>query len=146
MNARLEFRAEEAHVDEAAVQPLPRSRKVYVEGSRPDIRVPMREISQSDTPASMGAEVNPPLTVYDTSGPYTDPAVPIDIRSGLPALRAEWIAERADTEVLSGPTSRFGVERLTDPRLAERLASNARRGARSPAPMFRRCTTRGAAS
>jgi phosphomethylpyrimidine synthase len=129
MNARLEFRAEEAHVDEAAVQPLPRSRKVYVEGSRPDIRVPNREISQSDTPASMGAEVNPPLTVYDTSGPYTDPAVPIDIRSGLPALRAEWIAERADTEVLSGPTSRFGVERLTDPRLAE-LRFNLKRAPR----------------
>jgi phosphomethylpyrimidine synthase len=119
MNARLEFRAEEAHVDEAAVQPLPRSRKVYVEGSRPDIRVPMREISQSETPAAMGAEVNPPLTVYDTSGPYSDPAVPIDIRSGLPALRASWIAERGDTEALSGPTSRFGVERLADPRLAE---------------------------
>jgi phosphomethylpyrimidine synthase len=119
MNARLEFRADEAHVDEAAVQPLPRSRKVYVEGSRTDIRVPMREISQSETPAAMGAEVNPPLAVYDTSGPYTDPAVRIDIRSGLPALRAEWIAERGDTEALTGPTSRFGVERLNDPKLAE---------------------------
>jgi phosphomethylpyrimidine synthase len=119
MNARLEFRAEEAQVDEAAVQPLPRSRKIYVDGSRPDIRVPMREISQSETPASMGAEVNPPLAVYDTSGPYTAPAVQIDIRAGLPALRAGWIAERGDTEALAGPTSRFGVERLTDPRLAE---------------------------
>jgi len=119
MNARLEFRADEAHVDEAAVQPLPRSRKVYVTGSRPDIRVPMREISQTETPAAMGAEVNPPLAVYDTSGPYTDPAVQIDIRSGLPALRAGWIAERGDTEALAGPTSRFGVERLNDPKLAE---------------------------
>jgi phosphomethylpyrimidine synthase len=109
MNARLEFRADEAHVDEAAVQPLPRSRKVYIDGSRPDIRVPMREISQTETPAAMGAEVNPPLAVYDTSGPYTDPTVQIDIRSGLPALRAKWIAERGDTEALAGPTSRFGV-------------------------------------
>ncbi len=88
MNASPKFIAASAHVDEAAVQPLPRSRKVYVEGSRPDIRVPMREVSQSDTPASFGAEANPPVFVYDTSGPYTDPAARIDIRSGLPALRA----------------------------------------------------------
>jgi phosphomethylpyrimidine synthase len=119
MNANPKFLAASAHVDEAAVQPLPRSRKVYVEGSRPDIRVPMREISQSDTPASLGAEQNPPVYVYDTSGPYTDPAARIDIRSGLPALRAAWIGERGDTEVLAGPTSRYGRERLDDPKLAE---------------------------
>ena len=71
MNAHPKFIAETAHVDAAAVQPLPRSRKVYVEGSRPDIRVPMREISQTDTPAAFGAEANPPVFVYDTSGPYT---------------------------------------------------------------------------
>jgi phosphomethylpyrimidine synthase len=67
----------------------------------------------------LGAEVNPPLTVYDTSGPYTDPTVAIDIRSGLAALRASWIAEREDTEALAGPSSRFGVERLNDPKLGE---------------------------
>ncbi|KIF81190.1 phosphomethylpyrimidine synthase ThiC [Noviherbaspirillum autotrophicum] len=119
MNANSQFLAATAKVDEAAIQPLPNSRKIYVEGSRPDIRVPMREISQADTPASMGAEKNPPIYVYDTSGPYTDPTVQIDIRSGLPALRAAWIAERGDTEELAGPSSQYGIERLNDPKLAE---------------------------
>src|SRR5512140_1357259 len=119
MNAKPEFIASSAHVDEAAVQPLPRSRKVYVPGARADVRVPMREISQGDTPAAFGAEANPAVFVYDTSGPYTDPAARIDIRSGLAPLRARWIEERADTEVLDGPTSRYGRERLADPRLAE---------------------------
>ncbi|MDB5764423.1 MAG: thiC [Herminiimonas sp.] len=119
MNANPQFLAATAQVDEAAIHPLPNSRKLYAEGSRPDIRVPMREISQSDTPASFGAEKNPPIYVYDTSGPYTDPEVKIDIRSGLAALRAGWIAERGDTEELSGPSSEYGVERLNDPKLAE---------------------------
>jgi len=119
MNAHPKFIASSAHVDDAAVQPLPRSRKVYLEGSRPDIRVPMREISQTDTPAAFGAEANPPVYVYDTSGPYTDPAARIDIRAGLPALRAKWIEERGDTELLSGPTSQYGRERLADAKLAE---------------------------
>jgi phosphomethylpyrimidine synthase len=119
MNANPQFLAATAKVDEAAIQPLPNSRKIYVQGSRPDIQVPMREISQSDTPASFGAEKNPPIFVYDTSGPYTDPAAKIDIRSGLEALRAKWIAERNDTEELAGPTSKYGVERLNDPKLAE---------------------------
>ncbi len=119
MNARQPFRAVAAHVDEAAIAPLPNSRKIYVQGSRPDIRVPMREIVQRDTPASFGAEKNPPLAVYDTSGPYTDPSVRIDLRAGLPPLRANWIAERGDTEALPGPTSRYGMERLADPTLAE---------------------------
>jgi len=119
MNANPKFIAATAHVDDAAIQPLPRSRKAYVEGSRPDIRVPMREISQSDTPASFGAEANPPVYVYDTSGPYTDPQARIDIRAGLPPLRARWIEERGDTELLPGPTSRYGRERLADPKLAE---------------------------
>ncbi len=112
--SRESFLAAEAHVDTAAVAPLPHSRKIYVEGSRPDIRVPMREISQSDTPASFGAEKNPPVFVYDCSGPYSDPAARIDIRSGLPALRAGWIAERGDTEQLPGLTSAFGAERAND--------------------------------
>jgi len=119
MNANPKFLAQTAHVDEAAVKPLPNSRKVYVEGSRVDMRVPMREITQSETPASFGAEKNPPLYVYDTSGPYTDSQVSIDIRRGLATLRASWIAERGDTEELPGPTSRYGRERLADPKLAE---------------------------
>nr|WP_314630290.1 phosphomethylpyrimidine synthase ThiC [uncultured Noviherbaspirillum sp.] len=119
MNANPQFLAATAQVDEAAVHPLPNSKKVYVQGSRPDIRVPMRQVSQSDTPASFGAEPNPPIYVYDCSGPYSDPEVKIDIRSGLPALRAAWIAERGDTEELPGPTSQYGIERLNDPKLAE---------------------------
>ena len=107
MNANDQFLARDAHVDDAAVQPLPNSRKIYVEGSRADVRVPMREIAQADTPASFGAEVNPPLAVYDTSGPYTDAAFRADLAAGLPALRARWIAERNDTEELPDFTSPF---------------------------------------
>jgi phosphomethylpyrimidine synthase len=118
MNANDKFYARDALVDGAAVAPLPNSRKIHVEGSRPDIRVPMREIAQSDTSASMGAEKNPPLVVYDTSGPYTDPTAAIDIRRGLPALRAPWIEERGDTTPLEGLTSAYGRARLADPELA----------------------------
>jgi phosphomethylpyrimidine synthase len=118
-HASQRFLAATAQVDEAAIQPLPNSRKVYIQGSRPDIRVPMRQISQSDTPASFGAEKNPPIYVYDTSGPYTEPGVNIDIRSGLATPRLPWILERDDTEELPGPTSQYGIERLNDPKLAE---------------------------
>ena len=107
MNANEKFLASSAQVDEAAVAPLPNSRKIYVEGSRPDIRVPMREISQADTPTGFGGEKNPPIFVYDCSGPYTDPQAKIDIRSGLPALRQGWIEERGDTEVLPDLSSEF---------------------------------------
>ena len=119
MNANPQFLATTAHVDAAAVKPLPNSRKVYVQGSRPDIQVPMREITQDETPASMGAEVNPPVYVYDCSGPYTDPNVKIDIRSGLAEMRAGWIAERDDTEALPHLTSEYGRQRLNDPALAD---------------------------
>jgi phosphomethylpyrimidine synthase len=119
MVANPKFNAALAHVDEAAVQPLPNSRKVYVTGSRPDLRVPMREVAQADTPASFGAERNPPIFVYDPSGPYTDPEAKIDIRQGLAPLRLGWIRERGDTAELPGPTSRYGRERLADPKLAE---------------------------
>ncbi len=122
MNAVLnpaKFLESTAHVDEAAVQPLPNSRKIYVQGSRADVQVPMREISQSDTPTGMGGEKNPPIYVYDTSGPYTDPNVKIDIRSGLAPLREKWITERNDTELLAGITSQYGLARLHDPKLAE---------------------------
>ena len=119
MAANPKFLAATARVDAAAIQPLPGSRKVHVEGSRPDIRVPMREISQGETPASMGAEKNPPIYVYDTSGPYTDPNAHIDIRSGLPPVRLNWILERNDTEELAGPSSQYGKIRATDANLTE---------------------------
>jgi phosphomethylpyrimidine synthase len=118
MNAPDKFFARDAHVDEAAVKPLPNSRKIYVEGSRADVRVPMREIAQSDTPASFGLEKNPPLVVYDTSGPYTDPEAKIDIRSGLAPLRAAWIEERGDTVALAELSSAYGRARLADTELS----------------------------
>ena len=117
MNANPQFLASAAHVDEAAIQPLPNSKKYYVAGSRPDIRVPMREITLSDTHLNNGSETNAPIYVYDCSGPYTDPAVKIDIRSGLAAMRANWIAERDDTEALPQLTSEYGRQRLHDPEL-----------------------------
>src|SRR3977135_534872 len=109
MNANPKFLNETAQVDDAAVKLLPNSRKVYVEGSRPDIRVPMREITQTDTPASFGTEKNPPAFVYDTPGPYTDPQIKIDIRVGLAPVRAKWIEARTDTDALPGPTSQYGL-------------------------------------
>ena len=135
MNANPQFLATAAHVDEAAIKALPNSRKFYVQGSRPDIQVPMREISQDETPASMGAEVNPPIYVYDCSGPYTDPKVKIDIRSGLPAMREGWIVERGDTEQLSALTSEYGQQRLDDPELAEMRFNLSRAPRRAKAGM-----------
>ena len=114
MNATDKFINTSAQIDECATKSFANSRKVYIQGSRPDIQVPFREISLSDTPSAFGAEKNPPVMVYDTSGPYTDPKINIDIRSGLPALRAKWIAERGDTEQLAGPTSSYGLDRLHD--------------------------------
>ncbi|MDQ2819049.1 MAG: phosphomethylpyrimidine synthase ThiC [Pseudomonadota bacterium] len=110
----LPFDSSTATADQAAIAPFPNSHKIYVEGSRPDIRVAMRAISQADTPDSFGGEKNPPLTVYDTSGVYTDPGVAIDIRAGLPTPRLPWIVERGDTEQLPGPSSQYGIERLQD--------------------------------
>src|SRR5712671_5835251 len=125
MNANPKFLAATAHVDDAAVHPLPSSRKVYVG----NLKVPMREVSQSDTPSMFGGEPNPPIYVYDCSGPYSDPAAKIDIRSGLGPLREPWILERNDTELLSGPSSSFGKERLADAKLAE-LRFNLKRNPR----------------
>ncbi|MDR3087124.1 MAG: phosphomethylpyrimidine synthase ThiC, partial [Azoarcus sp.] len=136
MNNPQPFIAADARVDHAAISPLPQSRKIYVQGSRPDLRVPMRQIAQSDTPTSSGNEKNPPIFVYDCSGPYTDPDVRIDIRSGLPALRAAWIEERNDTGALSAPTSAYGRQRAADPALtALRFPGLARTPRRAKAGM-----------
>jgi len=104
-------------LSEAVTRPIPGSRKIYVQGSRPDLKVPLREVCQAQTPTLFGGEANPPITVYDTSGPYTDPDYKVDLVTGLPALRATWIAERGDTEQLAGLSSAFGRERASDPKL-----------------------------
>ncbi|WP_252106567.1 MULTISPECIES: phosphomethylpyrimidine synthase ThiC [unclassified Halomonas] len=119
MSRTQNFLAETAKVDAAAIAPLPASTKRYIEGSRADIRVPFREITLSPTTTSGAAEENPPLLVYDTSGPYTDPAAQIDLRQGLPELRRAWIEERDDTEFLEGLTSEYGNRRANDPMLAQ---------------------------
>ncbi|RAU17963.1 phosphomethylpyrimidine synthase ThiC [Nitrincola tibetensis] len=115
-NARLN---QTAQVDTHSVQPFPNSRKVYIKGGRPDILVPMREITLADTPTEQGVEKNPPLYVYDTSGPYTDPEANIDVRKGLVPLRDAWIQEREDTEQLSQLSSEYGRTREADLRLDE---------------------------
>ncbi len=114
-----QFLNETASLDPEALRPFAKSKKVYVKGSRPDLKVPFREITLSDTPSTFGAEKNPAVMVYDTSGPYTDPEYQIDIRNGLPPLRSQWIDERNDTEFLDGPTSLFGHERKTNPELTK---------------------------
>ncbi|MES9942335.1 MAG: phosphomethylpyrimidine synthase ThiC [Candidatus Thiodiazotropha sp. 6PLUC2] len=113
-----DFIKKTASLSEEVTRPFYNSRKIYVEGSRPDIRVPMREISQEETSASFGAEENPPIPVYDTSGPFTDPEQHIDLLLGMPDLRSGWIEERNDTELLSGPSSEFGQARQNDPQLS----------------------------
>lgn len=114
-----EFINKDASLDPSALQSFANSKKVYIEGSSPDIQVPFREISISDTPSEFGAEKNAPVLVYDTSGPYTDPQYKINIQDGLPTLRTKWINDRQDTEVLDGPSSDYGKERNNDPELAK---------------------------
>ncbi|TYT26017.1 phosphomethylpyrimidine synthase ThiC [Luteimonas viscosa] len=105
------------HLSGSVTSPIPGSRKIFVEGSRADLRVPMREIALAQTPTLFGGEDNPPVTVYDTSGPYTDPEARIDLSLGLPALRARWIAERGDTEALPSLSSEFGRSRENNAKL-----------------------------
>jgi phosphomethylpyrimidine synthase len=101
--------------------PFPASQKVYVDGMQSGVRVPMREISLTPTKAMNGGSTTPnaPITVYDTSGPYTDPSVTIDVRSGLAPLRREWVLGRHDVEELAAVTSAYGRQRASDPKLAE---------------------------
>lgn len=110
----------EQEIAALGIDPFPQSRKVYAAGSRPDLRVPMREVFLHETPPRPDqdgkivtpARSHPPVRLYDTTGPHTDPERPVDLRAGLPPLRAPWIAERADTvsaseTAPSPPGSRF---------------------------------------
>ena len=100
-------------------QTFPNSKKVYIDGQRDGIKVAMREIELADSLIGGDKdnpilEPNDPIQVYDTSGPYTDPNLEIDVHKGLPKLRAKWIEQRGDTEVLSGATSGYSQQRLAD--------------------------------
>ncbi|MBH0190424.1 MAG: phosphomethylpyrimidine synthase ThiC [Nitrospira sp.] len=101
--------------------PFPASRKVYVSGANEGVRVPMREITLSPTKSMNGGAPTPnePVTVYDTSGPFTDPAVTIDVRRGLAPLRRAWVLSRQDVDELPAVTSMYGRMRAADPKLAE---------------------------
>lgn len=100
--------------------PFPNSKKIYVEGKIHPINVAMREIQLSPTKLSKGGfEENPPVTVYDTSGPYTDENAEIDIQKGLPRIREQWILDRKDVNILDGITSEYGKARLADIKLDE---------------------------
>ena len=121
------MKAKQARIDEVKLgtitcDPFPASQKIFVPGNiHPSIRVPLRQVSQTPTRQRGGAEkdvtLNPPVTLYDTSGPYTDPSVAIDIRRGLSPIRIDWIRDRNDVEDLAQVSSRYGKLRLADHRL-----------------------------
>ncbi|BBT78676.1 phosphomethylpyrimidine synthase [Aeromonas veronii] len=109
----------QAFIDSLKGMAHPNSRRIFIEGSRPDIRVPLREIRLADT--FVGGtkddprfEPNEPIPVYDTSGRYGEEGVAIDVRRGLPCLRENWVLERDDTDALPGLSSTFTQERLAD--------------------------------
>ncbi|MHC1698785.1 MAG: phosphomethylpyrimidine synthase ThiC [Geobacteraceae bacterium] len=132
MDAKRDTVIEELPCRESLGKPFLNSSKVYVAGSRPDIRVPMREISQGDFVSGNMKKSNPPIYVYDTSGPYTDKSIPFDFQKGLAPLRAPWIEERGDTRIApangpsplpmssqKGGTAPFPFEGTRKPRRAE---------------------------
>lgn len=124
MSVARKFHSAAATADTQALQPFPNSRKVYITGSRPDVRVPMREISLSPTVTDSGERPNDPFYVYDTSGAYTDPAAAINIQTGLPPLRQPWVTERNDSEQLAALTSAFGRERQQDEKTRQQRYPN----------------------
>ena len=113
-----DFLNKTAALSEEVTRPFPQSQKIHVTGSRVDIRVGMRAVQQSPTPLAQGTEENPPIILYDTSGPYTDPQARIDLLKGLAPLRARWISERNDTEELKVLSSEYGRQREQDVKLA----------------------------
>lgn len=112
--ARQEFVERTTQLSEDVTKPVSGARKIYIQGSREDIQVPMREITQSPTNGDFGSDDNPPITVYDTSGAYTDPNVEIDLLKGLASVRDAWVIERDDTEILEKPSSDYAQTRLND--------------------------------
>ncbi|MBI3561213.1 MAG: phosphomethylpyrimidine synthase ThiC [Gammaproteobacteria bacterium] len=112
------FRRKTAALSHDVTRPFASARKIYLRGSRPDIRVPLREVTQTSTHTRNAAEENPPIFIYDTSGPYTDPTLTIDLLKGLPDIRSAWISERNDTELLKDLSSQYGRVRKSDPKLA----------------------------
>jgi len=137
------MQTKQAKVDEARLSaitcgPLPASRKVYLPGTLyPFLRVPMREIAQTPTqqhgPSGNRRVDNAPITVYDTSGPYADPAISIDVREGVAPLRRPWIDARGDAEELPGISSHYGRLRLADPQLDSLRFAHLRRPLRAKA-------------
>jgi len=104
--------SESARVDELSTQPFPASEKIYIDGSQPGVRVGMRKITLTPTQLKDNeTEYNAPLKVYDTSGPYTDPDITIDVRKGLPRLREAWVVGRQDTETLAAESSIYAKSR-----------------------------------
>jgi phosphomethylpyrimidine synthase len=114
-----ELISETKKLSEEVSRPFPRSKKIFLQGSRTNIKVGMREVVCDPTPSSFGAEENPPVPVYDTSGPLTDPDADIDLSRGIPRIRSEWIEARADTVELAELSSEFGRLRASDPATEE---------------------------
>jgi len=135
-------------IDSSYIQNFPSSKKIYIQGSRPDIQVPMREIELSPTAKSDGTfEENPPLHVYDTSGVYTDPNVKIDLHQGLKPIRAKWIEERGDTEQLSDFSSVYFHKRHDDAELnALRSPTSKNHAVQKVVKTSPKCTTQKKAS
>ncbi len=98
---------------------FPGAKKIYVQGSRTDIQVPMREITLTPTRLDDSVEINPPFTIYDTSGPYSDPQFNAEYAQGLPSIRDTWISERQDTELFNHSDSLYSQQRLADPELTQ---------------------------
>ncbi len=117
--------------------PFPASRKIYVDGIQPGVHVPMREISLAPTKAMNETDpiINPPVLVYDTSGPHTDPSVTVDVREGLAPLRRPWVLTRQDVEELPEMTSAYGRRRAADPKLVDLRFGHIRKPLRAKAGM-----------
>ncbi|HET6654840.1 MAG TPA: phosphomethylpyrimidine synthase ThiC [Gammaproteobacteria bacterium] len=116
---------ETTRLSQDVTRPVPGSRKIYVDAKN-GLRVPMREATQAPTPSMFGIADNPPITLYDTSGPYSDPDAHIDLTQGLAALREPWIEARSDSERLADQTSSYGRERARDEALANLRFPNVR--------------------